>query len=115
MRMKYFRGIVLLVMAMSFAACDDEPEDITGEDEDAVVSMPGFSFVPFTTEIQRGETVTFDFPAELHNVIFENRTGAPQDIPATSNRSVTRRFDVIGDFPYDCTLHPGMSGSVVVR
>ena len=116
MRMKYFRGIVLLVMAMSFAACgDDEPEDITGENDDAVVSMPGFSFVPFTTEIERGETVTFDFPAEPHNVIFQNRTGAPQDIQATTNRSVSRRFDVAGDFPYDCTLHPGMSGQVVVR
>ena len=115
MRMKYFRGIVLLVMAMSFAACgDDEPEDITGEG-DAIVSMPGFSFVPFTTEIERGETVTFDFPAEPHNVIFQQRTGAPQDIQSTSNRSVTRRFDVAGDFPYDCTLHPGMSGLVSVR
>jgi plastocyanin len=114
MRMKYFRAIVLLVMALSSAACDDEPEDITGEG-DAIVSMPGFSFVPFTTEIERGETVTFDFPAEPHNVIFENKTGAPQDIQSTSNRSVTRRFDVIGDFPYDCTLHPGMSGQVIVR
>ena len=115
MRMKYFRGIVLLVMTMSFTACgDDEPEDITG-DGDAIVSMPGFSFVPFTTEIERGETVSFDFPAELHNVIFQQRTGAPQDIQATSNRIVARRFDVVGDFPYDCTLHPGMSGLVTVR
>jgi plastocyanin len=114
MRMNYFRGIVVLVMAMSVAACENEPEDITGEG-DAIVSMPGFSFVPFTTEIQRGETVTFDFPSEQHNVIFERRTGAPQDIQATSNRSVTRRFDVAGDFPYDCTLHPGMSGTVLVR
>lgn len=101
-------------MAISVAACGDEPKDITGEG-DAIVSMPGFSFVPFATEIARGASVTFDFPAERHNVIFERVTGAPADIQETSNRSVTRRFDVAGDFPYDCTLHPGMSGIVLVR
>jgi plastocyanin len=114
MRMNAFRGFVVLVIAMSIVACGDDPEDITGEG-DAIVSMPGFSFVPFTTEIARGESVTFDFPAQNHNVIFDRVTGAPPDILETSNRTVTRTFNVAGDFPYDCTLHPGMSGVVLVR
>jgi plastocyanin len=59
--------------------------------------------------------VLFDFPAEPHNVIFTRLTGAPQDIQATVNRTVSRRFTVAGDFPYDCTIHPGMSGVIVVE
>ena len=77
--------------------------------------MPGFSFVPFTTTIDRGGSVVFDFPAEPHNVIFARVTGAPHDIQTTSSRRVSRKFDVAGSFDYDCTLHPGMSGVVVVR
>jgi plastocyanin len=82
---------------------------------DSVVSMPGFSFVPFSITIAAGRTVTFDFPAEPHNVIFSKITGAPADIQVTTSRPVSRRFDVRGNFPYDCTIHPGMSGIVVVE
>jgi len=80
----------------------------------ATVSMPGFSFSPFTTTIIVGGTVIYDFPALPHNVIFATAAGAPNDIQQTSNRSVSRTFLTAGDFPYDCTLHPGMSGVVVV-
>jgi plastocyanin len=80
----------------------------------AAVSMPGFSFVPFTTNIRVGESVLFDFPAEAHNVIFNRITGAPTDILATTNQTVSRTFNLAGTFPYDCTLHPGMSGTIAV-
>ena len=81
----------------------------------ARVSMPGFSFTPAVTSIRVGQSVLYEFPAEPHNVIFRGTTGAPADIAATSNRTVSRTFRVAGNFPYDCTLHPGMSAEVVVR
>ena len=101
------------------AACGgDDPTEPEEEEPPAgapVVSMPGFSFSPFTTTIAAGGSVVFDFPSELHNVIFDRITGAPADIQATVNRRVTRMFGTRGTFPYDCTLHPGMSGQVVVQ
>jgi plastocyanin len=80
----------------------------------AVVTMPGFSFVPFQVEIRRGEQVFFEFPREPHNVIFERITGAPQDIQVMVNVTIPRRFDLAGNFTYDCTIHPGMTGLVIV-
>ena len=81
----------------------------------AIVTMPGNSFIPIEVTIRVGEQVFFEFPQAIHNVIFENKPGAPQDIRQTRNVTVARTFSVAGLFPYDCTLHPGMVGSVTVN
>jgi plastocyanin len=106
-----------MVLVLATCGDDDDTDPIIPPDPNGpTVSMPGFSFSPFTTNISIGGTVNFDFPSEPHNVIFDRRTGgAPTDIQATTNRVVGRVFPTAGTFPYDCTLHPGMSGQVVVR
>jgi|SRR5689334_3557077 len=81
----------------------------------AVITMQPNTFTPNTTTIRAGQTVGFDFPALAHNVIFAQRTGKPADIPSTSGQLVTRTFTTAGTFPFDCTIHPGMSGQVVVN
>jgi len=80
-----------------------------------VVTMQSNLFSPAQATIRVGQTVLYDFPADQHNVMFANRTGKPADIPATSNVQVTRTFSTAGTFPYECTLHPGMNGTVIVN
>jgi plastocyanin len=107
------RTLLFVATIALLTGCSDDGG--TGPDnQTAVVSMPGFSFVPFTTTIKVGASVEYDFPAESHNVIFQTVAGAPTDIQQTVNRKVSRRFTVAGTFPYDCTIHPGMSGQVIV-
>ena len=116
-RRAWLHSAATVLVALAGAACGDdvtEPEEEVPEDA-PVVFMPGFSFSPFTTTIAAGGSVVFEFPAEPHNVIFDRRTGAPQDIQQSVNRRVSRTFGTAGTFPYDCTLHPGMSGQVVVQ
>jgi plastocyanin len=107
----------LTAILLASAACGAEaPTDpVIPDPTAAIVSMPGFSFSPFTTTIRAGESVVFDFPAEPHNVIFAKVTGAPADILVTSRRTVSRIFATVGTFNYDCTLHPGMAGVVIVQ
>jgi plastocyanin len=64
-----------------------------------------------------GGTVTFEFGAVDHNLYFDNApAGAPANITApTSNTSVTRTFATAGRFDYNCHLHPGMTGTIVVQ
>lgn len=113
--MKTQRTALAALLALLLCACgDDEPLVEPEEKGPVVVSMPGFSFSPFSVSIGTGESVIFDFPSIPHNVIFDGRVGAPADIQETSNVRIERVFSSAGRFPYDCTLHPGMSGEVVV-
>ncbi len=79
------------------------------------VVMPGLTFSPFETVVKQGGTVRFVFPALAHNVIWDRRlSGAPADIGIVTSVSINRTFPSVGVFPYTCTLHPGMDGTIIV-
>jgi plastocyanin len=73
-------------------------------------------FTPPFLVIARGGTVSWTFTGRNHNVTFAGTTGAPANIPTTSNSPtpVPRTFATAGTFDYNCTLHAGMTGTVVV-
>ena len=79
------------------------------------VYTPGNVFSPFSTVIAAGGTVRFNISGDQHNVIFSAVTGAPANVNVVQNIVVSRTFTTRGTFPYDCTVHPGMSGQVVVQ
>jgi plastocyanin len=79
-----------------------------------VTATAGATFAPASVDIAAGGTVTWTFNA-LHNVTFAATAGAPSDIPNTSTGSVPRTFPQAGNFDYQCTIHPGMNGTVVVH
>jgi plastocyanin len=81
-----------------------------------VAAGNGETFSPNRVVVAIGGTVTWTFAATQHNVNFRGAQGAPANIPNTSvNQVVARTFPSAGTFDYDCTLHSGMSGRVVVR
>lgn len=72
------------------------------------------TFTPQTVDIRAGGVVTWTFGALTHNVNFST-AGAPANIPTTTNNSVSRTFAAAGVYPYECNIHAGMSGTVVVH
>lgn len=80
-------------------------------------STPAFSFSPSQTDIAVTGSVVFEFAVDDHNVIFTGATasGKPADIPPAHGTNVVRQFNTRGAFPYVCTLHTGMFGTVVVH
>lgn len=80
-----------------------------------VVATNGLAFSPSTARVATGGEVTWEFEATGHNVTFDAVAGAPADIGGSNaNVSISRTFATSGTFPYHCTIHPGMNGSVQV-
>jgi len=81
-----------------------------------VTATTANTFTPSNVAIGVGGTVTFTFGDVAHNVFFDNSpAGAPDAIPGTNaNMSAARTFTTAGTFEYDCHIHPGMKGTVVV-
>ena len=77
------------------------------------VSVQNNVFTPSATTVGVGATVTWTWAqgAADHNVTFDDG----QKSATQSTGGFTRVFGTAGSYPYHCTLHPGMTGSVTVR
>ena len=90
---------------------------VTGTLPSAVTVASGAAsndFTPANVVLARGGTITWTFGARVHNVDFQGAANAPAGISNTSNSMFERTFATAGTFGYVCSLHSGMSGSVVV-
>ena len=74
------------------------------------------TFSPKQVDILAGGSVTWQFSTLTHNVTFtSSANGTPQNIPDATSTNVSRSFTTAGTFTYQCTIHPGMTGTVVVH
>ena len=81
----------------------------------ATISTGAATFNPSQVNLVKGGTVVFSIGSVAHNVIFNKQAGAPEDVPVTSNAQVSRTFGTEGSFPFECTLHAGMNGTISVK
>ena len=80
----------------------------------ARVSIVNFEFTPGEVTIAPGDTVTWtNDDGAPHGL--EYRDGAPGTNPLLPGASFSRRFDKPGIYEYNCSIHPYMTGRVVVR
>jgi plastocyanin len=85
---------------------------------DVTASATGTTFAPDTVKIATGGQVTWSFPGQAHNVIWDGSVDPPSgDIPTHSNgQTEARSFPDAGLYPYHCSIHgAGMNGAVIAR
>jgi plastocyanin len=85
-----------------------------------VTAASSLQFSPSTVTVtQNGApaTVTWVFQNVAHTVTWDTQPvgAAVANIGATSNASVGRDFSVTGTYTYHCSIHPQMTGTVVVQ
>ena len=72
----------------------------------------GFAFSPASLEVKVGDTVTFtNEDSASHNVSIDGKSLGSQ----AQGASVTWTAAAAGTFPYSCTIHPSMTGQIVVK
>jgi len=72
----------------------------------------GFAFEPATLQVNVGDTVTFrNDDSAPHIVKIDGKELGNQDPGA----SVTWTAEKAGTYPYVCTIHPAMTGEIVVK
>jgi len=85
----------------------------TGGSTSTQIAVKNNLFDPSSTTVPVGSTVTWTWAAGsvIHNVTFSD---GPKSADQSSG-TYTRTFTTAGTYPYNCTIHPGMNGSVKVQ
>ena len=115
------RWLVVASIAGVAGACGGSGSDSTtgpnnnGGGGSEVQAGADAQFSPNTITVAVGGTVTWVFGGLTHNVTFAQVAGVPGDIGSSVNTSISRTFNTAGTFTYQCTLHPGMTGTVKVQ
>jgi plastocyanin len=110
-------GAAIIAACGGSAASTDPVASGTPVAAATVGATPSNQFTPNVVTIVAGGTVTVDFGSVAHNVFFDNDpAGAPANITEpSSNKSATLTFNQAGTYVYNCHIHPGMHGTVVVK
>ena len=100
-------GVVLLIAAATFAARSAPATD-------AEVDIDQFTFLPQRITVKAGTTVTWinedDVP---HTIVSSSKVFKSKALDTADKFSFT--FTTPGTYDYFCSLHPHMTGAVVVE
>ena len=108
---KLLAPLLLVSLVTTAAACgggDDEP---SADAEPGVVVVKDNKFEPKETTVAVGDTVTWTWEGSAaHNV-----TGPGFESDLISKGEFEHTFEEAGEIDYVCTVHPGMTGTIVVE
>ncbi|MGA9397225.1 MAG: cupredoxin family copper-binding protein [Anaerolineaceae bacterium] len=82
-------------------------------DGQLAIEISGFAFTPQSAMVKVGTTVTWtNKDSATHNIKADD--GSFESGPINQGESFTFQFNTPGTFPYICTVHPSMQGTITV-
>lgn len=85
---------------------------------DNTVTIKDFAFKPKSMTVSTGAIVRWEnMDSSPHRIMFTDTTGRDTGIESSvlsPSQSFSRKFDAPGTYPYYCTIHPEMKGTVIV-
>src|ERR1700678_1538955 len=101
--------VALLLMAGSPSVMADQPSAASAE-----VKIDNFSFGPQTLTVSVGTTVTWTNRDDIpHTVV--STDGVFKSKVRDTDEKFTYTFTKPGEYPYYCSVHPKMTGKIVVQ
>ena len=114
-RTSWILGVAALAILIVAAA--GRPSSATAAQQKAsetAVKIDNFTFSPAALTIHAGETVRWTNHDDLpHNVVSEDKSFKSKTLDTDENFSFT--FSKPGTYTYYCSIHPRMTGKVVVQ
>ena len=105
-------SVRLLALAVALAAASPRYEAVRAED--ATISIDNFTFAPERLTLQAGTTVTWRNQDDIpHTVASTARLFKSSALDTDDTYSFT--FTEPGTYEYFCSLHPRMTGTIVVE
>jgi plastocyanin len=100
-------------LTLTLAACNGETDnEVDAAPGDAEVEMLDNSFSPEDVEVAAGDAILWTNEGQApHTVTFDDGPDSGQVAPGDT---FEHSFDEAGEYPYVCTFHPGMEGTVTV-
>ena len=108
----------LIISALVFVSCGKSGSGYGTSNNTPVssnaVSMVNMSFSPANLSITAGTTVTWtNNDAMTHTVTSDGGIFDSGNI--TSGKTYSQVFTKAGSYPYHCTIHAGMTGTITVK
>ncbi|WP_132254434.1 cupredoxin domain-containing protein [Methylobacterium segetis] len=107
-------AIALQILALTLAAQPSTAAADRASTDPVVIRIDNFTFGPQTLTVAPGTRVTWingdDIP---HTVVAQNKFFRSKTLDTDDRFTVT--FQVPGKYAYFCSLHPHMTGTVVVK
>jgi len=102
-------AMLLLLAGSPSVTANDRPSAATAE-----VKIDNFSFGPQTVTVPVGATVTWTNRDDIpHTVV--STDGVFKSKVRDTDEKFSYTFTKAGTYPYYCTIHPKMTGQVVVQ
>ena len=109
-------GLLATVMVLTLLLSAGSPGRSvnTAEPASAEVKVDNFSFGPATLTVAVGTTVTWTNRDDIpHTIVSTDKVFKSKVLDTDEKFSFT--FSKAGTYPYFCSIHPKMTGSVVVQ
>jgi plastocyanin len=111
--------MILISGVLIFGACGSKSKStntppVTHSANFHDISIANFAFSPGSLTIAAGDTVLWTNNQNVSHTVTSD-TGSELAASLSSGATYQHIFMTAGNFPYHCTIHPSMHGSVTVQ
>jgi len=104
--------LVLIAMLLASVACLAQTP--VSAQQGTTVKIDNFMFSPVTIEVERGTTVTWENKDDIPHVV-ASTTGKFKSKAIDTDGKYSFTFSEPGTYEYYCSVHPKMTGKIVVK